>query len=141
MAAIRRRMTPRTPPMAYVEEVIPEEGMESVPEHTLFTMPDNWNPPSDFGPNSKPSPARILASPNATRFKEPFSTCYFEEETPPKPPREVTWKAHNQQVHMHQKAAGTTPTESIDSHSQEQPFLAHLGCLNLIFEVRSLLDD
>jgi hypothetical protein len=141
MAARRRNKTPRTPPMAYVEEVIPEEGMESVPEHMLFTVPDNWNPPSDFGPDSKPPPARILAGPNATRFEEPFPTCYVEEETPPEPPREATRQAHNQQVHIHQEAAGTTPTESIDSHSQEQPFLADLGCLNLIFEVRSLLDD
>jgi hypothetical protein len=54
---------------------------------------------------------------------------------------EAALQAHNQQVHTHQEAAETTPTESIDSHSQEQPFLADLGCLNLIFEVRSLLDD
>ena len=82
---------PRMPPMAYVEEVILEEGMESVPEHTLFTVSDNWNPPSDFGPDSKPSSARILAGPNATCFKEPFPTCYVEEELPPEPPREATW--------------------------------------------------
>jgi len=41
MAARRRKETPRTPPMAYVEEVTPEEGLESVPEHMLFTVPEN----------------------------------------------------------------------------------------------------
>jgi hypothetical protein len=41
MESIQRRTTPRTPPMAYVEEVITEEGLESVLEHTLFTVPDN----------------------------------------------------------------------------------------------------
>jgi hypothetical protein len=49
MAAKRRRNRPRTPPMAYVEEVIPEGGLESPPEHTLFMVPENWNPSSNFG--------------------------------------------------------------------------------------------
>jgi hypothetical protein len=64
--------------MAYVEEVIPEEGMESVPEHTLFTVPDNCNLPSKFGLDSKPPPARILPGPNATSLEEPYPTCYVE---------------------------------------------------------------
>ena len=81
--------------MAYVEEVIPEEGMESVPEHMLFTVLDNWNSHSDFGPDSKPPPAHILASPNATRFEDPFPTCYVEEEIPLEPPMEEVLQAHN----------------------------------------------
>jgi len=35
-------------PMAYVEEVISEEPFQVPPEHFLFTVPDNWNPSSDF---------------------------------------------------------------------------------------------
>ena len=35
-------------PMAYVEEVILEEPFQVPPDHFLFTMSDNWNPPSDF---------------------------------------------------------------------------------------------
>jgi hypothetical protein len=141
MAASRRRTTPRTPPMAYVEEVTLEDGLESVPEHTLFTVPDNWNPPSEFGPDNKPPPASIMPGPNATSLEEPYPTCYVEEEIPPEPPMEEALQAHNQQAHTHHEADETTPTGSIDSHSQEQPLLVDSGYLNLIFEVRSLLDD
>jgi hypothetical protein len=34
--------------MAYVEEVFPEEPIQVPPEHLLFTVPDNWQPPSNF---------------------------------------------------------------------------------------------
>jgi hypothetical protein len=57
---VRRRIVFRTPPrasveevipegpMAYVEETITEEPFQVPPGHFLFTVPDNWNPPSDF---------------------------------------------------------------------------------------------
>jgi hypothetical protein len=141
MAAIRRSTTPRMPPMAYVEEVIPEDGLESFPEHTLFTVPDNWNPPSEFGSDSKPPPVSILPGPSATSLEEPYPTCYVEEEIPPEPPMEAALQAHNQQAHTHHEAAETIPPVSIDSHRQEQPLFADSGYLTLIFELRSLLDD
>jgi hypothetical protein len=130
MVTRRRKEKPRTPPMAYVEEVILEEGLPSIPEHLLFTVPENWNSPSDFGLDRRPSLASNPAGPSATCIEEPFPTCYVVEEVPPEPPREVT--RDNQQVRSQ---------ESSVSHSQEQPFLTDLGCLSLIFEIRSLLDD
>jgi hypothetical protein len=57
MAARRRRERPRMPPMVVVEEEIPEGGLESPPEHTLFIVPENWNPRSHFGSVGTPQPA------------------------------------------------------------------------------------
>jgi hypothetical protein len=101
MAAIRRHTKPRTPPMAYVEEITPEDDLQSFPEHTLFTVPDNWNPPSEFGSDSKPPPASISLGPRATSLEEHYTTCYIEEEIPPGSPMEAALQAHNQQVHTH----------------------------------------
>jgi hypothetical protein len=141
MAAIRRSTTPRMPPMAYVEEVIPKGGLESVHEHTLFTVPNNWNPPSEFGSDSKPPPVSIPPGPSATSLEEPYPTCYVEEEIPPEPPGEAALQAHKQQEHTHHEAAEPIPPLSMDSHRQEQSLFADSGYLTLIFELRSLLDD
>jgi hypothetical protein len=34
-----------TPPMAYVEEIAPDESIQNYSENLLFTVPDNWDPP------------------------------------------------------------------------------------------------
>jgi hypothetical protein len=39
---------PKTPPMAYVEIFFSEEPIQFPPEHLLFTVPKNWNPPTYF---------------------------------------------------------------------------------------------
>ena len=69
------------PPMAYVEEITLDEAMQSYPELPLFTVPDNWNPPTDFGIADKTSPSRKQLGSSATRPTEEFTTCYVEEET------------------------------------------------------------
>jgi hypothetical protein len=46
-AALNREKV-RSPPMAYVEEVIPEEPLQFPLESLLFTVPENWQPPSHF---------------------------------------------------------------------------------------------
>jgi hypothetical protein len=48
IASTRRRRKSRTPPMAYVEEIALEDAMQSYPKLPLFTVPDNWNPPTEF---------------------------------------------------------------------------------------------
>jgi hypothetical protein len=71
------------PPMAYVVEETPEGGVpESIPEHLLFTVPENWNPPSDFGQGRRPLAAGEMAAPKADYTEAPYSTCYIEEEEP-----------------------------------------------------------
>jgi hypothetical protein len=104
--------------------------VESVPEHLLFTVPENWNPPSDFGQDRRPSFAGKPAAPSATCTEAPYPTCYIVEELPPEPLREVT--QDRQQGH---------DQDSSDNHRQEQPFSTDWGCLSFIFEMRSLLDD
>jgi hypothetical protein len=48
IARSQRREKARTPPMAYVEEVIPEEPIQFPPESLLFIFLDNWKPPNQF---------------------------------------------------------------------------------------------
>jgi hypothetical protein len=69
--------------MAYVDEEIPEGGVESIPEHLLFTVPENWNPPSDFGQDRRPSFAGNPTAPSATCIEALYPTCYIVEELPP----------------------------------------------------------
>jgi len=45
---VHKARKPRMSPMAYVEEVISEESIQTPPEHLLFTVPDSWNPPTCF---------------------------------------------------------------------------------------------
>jgi hypothetical protein len=141
MAAKRRRNRPRTPPMAYVEEVIPEGGLESPPEHTLFIVSDNSNPHPNFGPDSKPPPASTMLEPHATISETPYSPCYVEEEVPPKPTREAEMQEHTRQWHTNQEAEATTFEGLMDNHRPEQPPSVDWGYLNLIFEMRSMLED
>jgi hypothetical protein len=86
VAARRRRMRG----MAIVEEVIPDEGIESPPAHTLFTVPENWHPRSHFGLDSTPGMASGTSYQGDNRKEEPYSPCYVEEEAPPEPTRADT---------------------------------------------------
>jgi hypothetical protein len=66
--------------MAYVEETAPDEPIQNCPEHLLFTVPDNWNPPTVFGNETK-----LLALGTSHRCREDeqaedFTTCYVKEE-------------------------------------------------------------
>jgi hypothetical protein len=122
VAARRRRMRG----MAIVEEVIPDEGLESPPEHTLFTVPENWNPRSHFGLDNTPGMASGTRNHGDNGKEEPYSPCYVEEEAPPEPTR----------VDTGDKEHGATADTS-----QAQPPSADGGYLSLIFDVRNLLED
>jgi hypothetical protein len=78
----RKPGRPRTPPMAYVEEITPDEAMQNYPEHSLFTVPDNWNPHTDFGNEAKTPATEISHGHRANHPAEEFTTCYVEEEVP-----------------------------------------------------------
>jgi hypothetical protein len=90
MASLRRHKKPRTPPMAYVAEITLDEAMQSYPKLPLFTVPDNWNPPTDFGTYDKILPSGKPLGSSATRLIEDFTTCYVEEETLPAQKEEMT---------------------------------------------------
>jgi hypothetical protein len=64
-----------------VEEITLDEAMQSYLEFPLFTLPDNWNPPTDFGADDKISPSETPHGHSATSSAEEFTTCYIEEET------------------------------------------------------------
>jgi hypothetical protein len=134
MAARRRRERPRTPPMAVVKEVIPEGGLESPPEHTLFMVPENWNPRSHFGSVSIPQTASGTRNHRDISVERYYSPCYVEEEVPPEPTRGA-------EGHKTQEAKAATSEEFMDSHRPEQPPSVDWGYLNLVFEMRNLLED
>jgi hypothetical protein len=64
--------------MAYVEEITLEDAMQSYPKLPLFTVPDNWNPPTDFSTDDKIMPSCKLLGSSANRIAENFTTCYVE---------------------------------------------------------------
>jgi hypothetical protein len=64
--------------MVYVEEIALEDAMQSYPNLPLFTVPDNWNPPTDFGVEDKPPPRDIQKDFKANSLEEHFPTCFFE---------------------------------------------------------------
>jgi hypothetical protein len=157
MASLRRRRKPRTPPMAYVEEITLEDAMQSYPKLPLFTVPDNWNPPTDFGTDDKIQPSGKLLGSSANRPAENFTTCYVEEETPsctkgsrdspPGAPMEEATQLSNRPTHhdctthASEGATGPIPSASVDGHWQDQHPFTNSGYLALIFDMRSLLDD
>jgi hypothetical protein len=122
IAARRRREKPRTPPMAVVEEEIPEGGLESPPEHTLFMVPDNWNPRSNFGLVRTQQMVSGTRTQGDSSTERPYSPCYVEEEVPPEATR---------------GAAGY----KTQGAAMEQPPLVDASYINLIFDMRNLVED
>jgi hypothetical protein len=122
VAARRRRMRG----MEIVEEVIPDEGLESPPEYTLFTVPENWNPRSCIGMDNTSGMAGGKRNPGDSGNEVPYPPCYVEEEAPPEPIRAETG------THAPGATADTSPT---------QPPSLHADYLSLIFDVRNLLED
>jgi hypothetical protein len=73
----------RSPPMAYVEEVFPEEPIQAPPKHLLFTVPDNWQPPSSLlGEVTKAATVEQQGHNTMEAQLDEFPTCYIEEEVP-----------------------------------------------------------
>jgi hypothetical protein len=72
-----------SPPMAYVEEVTLEEPIQIPPESLLFTVPENWQPPSNFPEEDTQSATTTHHETNTMAEKmEEFHIFYIEEEFP-----------------------------------------------------------
>jgi hypothetical protein len=133
-----------TPPMAYVEEIAPDESIQSYTENLLFTVPDNWNPPACFGKDAVTPAPRTVHSPRDAPAEE-FTACFVEEEfqkgmegnkeefTTDEPP-EVVAQRNRQIEHL-----GGNVKERKDE--ADQPPLLHPEHLELIFDIRSMVDD
>jgi len=69
-----------TPPMAYVEEIVPDESIQDYSEHLLFTIPDNWDHPTCFGKDVEPPAPRTTHGHMEEDPVKEFTICYVEEE-------------------------------------------------------------
>lgn len=66
-------------PMAHLEEVTPEEPIQIPPESLLFTVPENWQPQSNFSvEDTKPATAAYHDT-STMEFPE-VQICFVEEE-------------------------------------------------------------
>jgi hypothetical protein len=66
--------------MAYVEEVIPEEPLQIPLESLLFTVPENWQPPSNFSAEATAPATEVRHCTNTMEEAEEVHTCIVEEE-------------------------------------------------------------
>jgi hypothetical protein len=78
--ATREHERHKMPPMAYVEEMAPDESIQNCLEHLIFTIPDNWNPPTAFGNKIKLLDPGTSHRRKAEEQVEYFTTCYVQEE-------------------------------------------------------------
>jgi hypothetical protein len=129
MATRRRRQKLRRPPRAFGEERIPAGGSENQPEHTLFAAPVNWHPCTSFGLAGPSQPVEGIPG-----DERPYSPCYVVEEPPPEPTREA--EAPNEQG-----GRAATTEERVDNNRPEQQTSTDWDYLNLLFEMRKLLED
>lgn len=146
--------------MAYVEETVPDERIQDYSEHLLFTVPDNWDPPTCFENDAKPPAPGMTHSSRENDPAEDYTSCYVEEELPDnteekanttsgEPPEEATQqdKQQGQQGGNANKSKGETDAQklirlsSAQEEWQEQPPFIHSEHLELIFETRSMVED
>ena len=137
LATRRRKERARSLPMAYVVEEIPEGGIpESIPEHLIFTVPENWHPPSDFNLSRWPFHSRANTEPPARSPEELPPPCHIEEETHPEETKEVP-KGHEDEKEL---PTGHDQEPSAEKGQDHEPS-TQWDCLSLIFEIRSLMGD
>jgi len=132
MAKYRRRQVNTVeilPPKTFVEEVPNMELPPDFSESKMFTVPDNWNPPTCIA-EAEASPCSRNTSGPCETIDEEATTCLVEEE----PPTSTTESQPTREQLGHK--------ETYDK-SQTLPStpLLHPKHLQLIFEFRSLVDD
>jgi hypothetical protein len=72
-----------SPPATFVEEVIPEEPIQLPPESMLFTVPENWQPPTSLpGEETHAITAAHHSTGTMESRMEEFHIFYVEEELP-----------------------------------------------------------
>jgi hypothetical protein len=116
----RRENEARLPPMAYVEDIFPEEPVQAPPEHLLFTVPDNWQPTSHFlekdtSTASEKQPGSNIGAENC----DDFPICYIEEEyrkkwshRRPQPRLDTPWTQGREAVRMKEQAENNKGMQS-----------------------------
>ena len=105
--------------MAYVEEIALEDAMQSHPKLPLFTVPDNWNLPTEFGLEDKPPPMDIQTGFKDNSLEDHFTTCFVEEETPLDATMGTMTQSLKHSEQTSKEAAEPRHPDSIDSHWQE----------------------
>jgi hypothetical protein len=143
----RKSRRTRSPPMAYVKEITLDDSTQDYPEHLLFTVLDNWNPPACFGKDAITPAPRTKHRPRDTPDEE-FTPCFVEEETSEgiegnigEPPQETMQKDRQGEHQEEAEAWVEAPLFYTAQNSQDQPLLLHPEHLELIFDIRSMVDD
>lgn len=129
MATRRRRQKLRRPPRAFGEERIPAGGSDIQLEHTLCAAPANWHPGTSSGLAGPSQPVEDIPG-----DERPYTPCYVVEEPPPEPTRDE--EAPNEQ-----RGKAATIEERVDSNHPEQQASRDWDYLNLLFEMRKLIED
>jgi hypothetical protein len=132
MAKQRRRRVntvASSPPRTFVEEDPDMELPPDFSESKMFIVPDNWNPPTCIVDSEALLRSKNTSGPCATHNKE-TTTCLVEEE----PPEDTTELQPNKEP-LGRREMDDKP------QTPPSPPLLHPEHLQLIFEVRSLVDD
>jgi hypothetical protein len=146
--------------MAYVEETAPDEPIQNFLEHLLFTVLDNWNPPTAFGNETKLPTLGTSHRRREEEHVEDFTICYVQEELSgsgderanptSRPPPGTATRQNSQPAGQLSKAnaekegthaQGTNPLSTVQEEWEDQPPHINPGYLKLLFETRSMVDD
>jgi len=125
----RVNMAASSPPRTFVEEDPDLELPPDFSESKMFTVPYNWDPPTCFAAAEALPRSTGVPGPCAAQNDE-HTTCVVEEE-PPNNPIELQTNT---------EASGRRETKN-ELQTLPSPPLLHPEHLQLIFEVRSLVDD
>jgi hypothetical protein len=157
------------PPMAYIEEIIPDEPIQVPPAHLLFTVPENWNPPTCFpGEITQMATKNHQGSQRGESQLVDFPPCYIIEEIPTDleaeptagaaeiPPTEVPGRnepVEDEATGLEGEPIGVSleeeggiapmprPLSAMQEVGRVQLPLLHPDHLTLVFELRSMVED
>lgn len=118
-----------SPPRTYVEEDLSLELPPDFSKSCLFIVPDNWDPLASFG-QAAPAPNLNETCSPSDAPSIGFDTCPVEEEL-----SECTVD-----LQMQRKMSSHKEME-VETRAPPSPPFLHPEHLNLIFEVRSLVED
>jgi hypothetical protein len=146
IVARRRRTRSRLHSKEREEEVNPQANPTGHSRHTMSVALTNQNPSSSLGTHCTRQPADDEPDPSTCQVAkeappEPYSPCYIVEEAPPEPTTDNTEAAPERPQHRATVADAAGSEESRESHRWEQPSAEDWGYLNLLFDIRSKLDD
>jgi len=146
--------------MAYVEETAPNEPIQNCPEHVLFTILDNWNPPMVFINETKLPALGTSHRCREDEQVEDFTIFYVKEEflgrsdentnsTRRAPLGTKTWQNSLPGGQLSREnvekegthAQRTNPLSIVQKEWEDKPPHINQGYLELLFKTRSMVDD